>query len=180
MFCDQSFLNGVCVTEQPTGKALGESCTVVPDGEPAEPDECIGFCQADSATGTTGRCQTACGIGNECGWNAATEQYDGVCFYASVLTVRTGTIGDFGFCTPSCDCSGDCNDADLACTLLPQGELPDDFRGAGLCFSPNLPEDEGGGRDPDFVEYNQCTGSGGEGGGGPAGEAGAAAGGAGG
>ena len=88
----------------------------------------------------------------------ATEKFDGVCFYASVLTSDTGDVGDFGFCTPSCNCTDDCNDSTLACQLLSQGALSSDFRGAGLCFAP----------DATTKEYNQCTdtGAGGSGAGG--------------
>lgn len=172
MYCDQSFLNGTCVTAKPTGtKALGEPCTVLDEGEP---DECIGFCQADAATGDAGHCAATCGLARQCAWNATTEKYDGVCFYASILTSETGDVGDFGFCTPTCNCTEQCNDPALACSLLTQGALTTDFRGAGLCFSP----------DPMTKEYNQCTGSGGAGGAdsgtGGAGAAGESAGGAGG
>lgn len=160
MYCDQSFLSGVCVSEKPTGKGLGEPCTVPAEGEPSEPDGCLGFCQADSETGNAGHCATTCGLLSECGWNAATKKFDGACFYASALTVDTGYIGDFGFCTPTCNCSDECQDSSLVCSLLTQGPLTDDFRGPGLCFSPST--------DPmnPTKEYNQCTGAGGGGGGG--------------
>jgi hypothetical protein len=175
MYCDQSFLNGTCVTAKPTGKkTLGEPCTVPAATEPDEPDECLGFCQADAATGNEGHCATTCGLANQCSWNAATKKFDGVCFYASILTSETGDVGDFGFCTPTCNCTDECNDPELACSLLTQGALNADFRGAGLCFSP----------DAMTKEYNQCTGSGGAGGAdsgtGGAGTAGDGAGGAGG
>jgi hypothetical protein len=158
MYCDQSFLSGVCVSQKPTGKALGEPCTLPAAGEPSEPDGCLGFCQADSATGNEGHCAATCGLARQCSWNAQTEKFDGVCFYASVLTSDTGDVGDFGFCTPSCNCTDDCNDSTLACQLLSQGALSSDFRGAGLCFAP----------DATTKEYNQCTdtGAGGSGAGG--------------
>jgi hypothetical protein len=168
MYCDQSFLSGVCVSEKPTGKALGEPCTVVPDGEPAEPDECLGFCQADAADSTTGHCAATCGLLSECAWNADTEKFDGACFYASILTSETGFVGDFGFCTPACNCPEECNDPALTCSLLTQGELTDAFKGPGLCFSP----------DPDFEVHDQCMGStGGTGNTGDGGAPGAAGGG---
>src|SRR5207244_9089038 len=132
-------------------------CTVPAASGPAEPDECLGFCQADTAGGVKGHCATTCGIGNECAWNAASQKYDGVCFYASVLTADSGDLGDFGFCTPSCNCSADCNSTALACSLLQQGSLPtDSFRGAGLCFSP----------DATTQAYNHCADSGAGGAGG--------------
>jgi len=160
MYCDQSFLNGTCVTAKPTGKkALGEPCTMPSADEPEEPDECVGFCQADAETGNAGHCANTCALARQCAWNASTGKFDGVCFYASVLTSETGDVGDFGFCTPTCNCTEQCNDPALACSLLTQGALSSDFRGAGLCFSP----------DPMTKEYNQCTGEGGAGGGGGAG-----------
>lgn len=166
MYCDQSFLNGTCVTAKPTGKALGEPCTVPAANAPDEPDGCLGFCQADGETGNAGHCAATCGLARQCSWNASTEKFDGICFYASVLTSETGDVGDFGFCTPSCNCTEQCNDPSLACSLLTQGALSPDFRGAGLCFSP----------DPMTKEYNQCTGEGGSGAGGESGVGGAATG----
>lgn len=154
MYCDQSFLSGVCVAKKPTGKTLGEPCTLPPADGPSEPDECLGFCQADTAGSTTGHCATTCGLGNECAYNSATKKFDGLCLYASVLTADSGDTGDFGFCTPSCNCSADCRDGALACTLLTQALPTDTFKGAGLCFTP----------DAMTKEYNQCTGSAGAGG----------------
>jgi hypothetical protein len=155
MYCDQSFLSGVCTPNKQVGKALGEPCTVPAEGDPSEPDGCLGFCQADSDTGNKGHCAATCGLARQCSWNAATEKFDGICFYASVLTSETGDVGDFGFCTPSCNCTDECNDPALACSLLSQGALSADFRGPGLCFSP----------DAMTQEYNQC-GVGGDGSGG--------------
>jgi hypothetical protein len=172
MYCDQSFLSGVCLAKKQTGKALGEPCTVPPDSEPSEPDECLGFCQADAATGNKGHCAATCGLGNECAWNTATKVYDGLCLYASVLTADTGDTGDFGFCTPTCNCTADCKDEALACSLLSQALPTDSFHGAGLCFSP----------DAMTKEYDQCTdvANGGAGGVDSTGVAGSPAGGAGG
>jgi hypothetical protein len=156
MYCDQAFLNGVCTPVEPTGKGLGEPCTVPAAGDPQEPDGCLGFCQADSDTGNKGHCAATCGLGRECSWNATTAKFDGRCLYASILTAETGDVGDFGFCTPSCNCTDECNDPTLACSLLSQGPLPSTFRGPGLCFSP----------DPMTPEYNHCDGAGGDGAGG--------------
>lgn len=170
MYCDQSFLSGVCVDEEPTGKALGEPCTLPGPNEPSEPDECLGFCQADSADSTTGRCAATCGLLSACAWNSATSKFDGACFYASILTFQNGAAGDFGFCTSTCNCTDECNDSELACSLLPQGSLPNDFKGPGLCFS----------ADDETDEYNQCDapvgGAGGTGAGGAGGEPGGEAG----
>ncbi len=167
MYCDQSFLSGVCTTTKPTGKTLGEPCTVPGDNEPGEPDECLGFCQADETGSTKGHCATTCGLLSECAYNSSSGKFDGACFYASILT-QDGFIGDFGFCTPTCNCTDECNDPALACSLLTQGALNDDFRGPGLCFSP----------DPDTEEYNQCEGAGGNTGAGGGGGAPSDAGGA--
>jgi len=154
MFCDQGFLNGTCVATKPPGKALGEPCTVPGPNDPDEPDGCIGFCQADAANSTAGHCAATCGLARECAWNATSKKFDGICFYGTVLTNDNGDVGDFGFCTPSCNCTDECNDPTLACSLLQQGALNTDFKGPGLCFSP----------DPATPEYNQCTGAGGAGG----------------
>jgi hypothetical protein len=184
MYCDQSFLNGVCVPDEPAGKALGEPCTLPGPNEPSEPDECLGFCQADDETGVKGHCATTCGLGNECAWNADSQKFDGACLYLSVLS-RNGTTGDFGFCALTCNCTDECNDPALECSLLDNAPLRDEFRGPGVCFSV----------DPMTTPYNQCTdtsagggGAGGEssggagagaGAGGALGDAGAPAGGAG-
>ena len=169
MYCDQSFLSGVCRAQKPTGKGLGEPCTVPGPNEPAEPDECLGFCQPDSDVGDQGHCSATCGLLSECGWNAQTGKFDGACFYASVLTADVGYIGDFGFCTPTCNCTAECQDPALGCALIAGGPLPEDFRGPGLCFTP----------DPEEDELDQC-GAGGDSGAGGAGAGGAANAGAGG
>jgi hypothetical protein len=164
MYCDQSFLNGTCVEKKPAGKGLGEPCTVPADDEPNEPDDCIGFCQADSDTGNAGHCAATCGLFTQCGWNAETKKFDGACFFGSTLTAKTGSTGDFGFCTVTCNCAAECQDEKLGCELLMQGPLNDDFRGPGLCFPPDAMTEP----------YNQCTGSGGNAGaGGDAGAGGA-------
>ncbi|HXK20114.1 MAG TPA: hypothetical protein VNG33_20020, partial [Polyangiaceae bacterium] len=171
MYCDQSFLSGVCLTKKQTGKTLGEPCTLLPDSGPSEPDECLGFCQADDstdATSTKGHCAATCGLGNECAYNATTKVFDGLCLYGSILTSDTGDTGDFGYCTPTCNCSNDCRDGALTCTLLTQALPLDSFRGAGLCFAP----------DAMTQEYNQCTDSGTGGAGGDTSAGGAAAAGA--
>jgi hypothetical protein len=156
LYCDQSFLSGVCVSTKPVGKALGEPCTVPAANAPAEPDGCIGFCQADGDVGNQGHCAATCGLLNPCGWNAQTQKYDGLCLYASVLTANDGHIGDFGFCTPTCNCSEQCGDASLACSLLADGPLTQEFRGPALCFTP----------DPNTEEYDACSTGGGSGEGG--------------
>jgi hypothetical protein len=166
MYCDMSFLNGTCVTEKPTGKALGEPCTVPGDDEPDEPDECLGFCQADESGSTQGHCSATCALGYDCSFNSATEKFDGACFYPSVLTADNPAAGDFGFCTPACNCSSECNDAALACLSIPQIPLDDNYRGPGLCFSP----------DDQSEELTACGAGGADGGGtggSPSGDAGA-------
>jgi hypothetical protein len=53
---------------------------------------------------------------------------------------------------PTCNCSADCDDPELGCSLLTQGALPAAFRGPGLCFTGLEPEEEidlcGGGGAP--------------------------------
>jgi hypothetical protein len=144
LFCDQSFLNGTCVAKKPSGtKGLGEPCTVK-----GEPDDCLGFCQADVDVGNKGHCAVGCGIGNECSWNSATQVFDGLCAFASVLT-DDSAAGDFGFCALACNCSGECRDPNLACSL-DAGELPSSFRGPGLCFEASSVAEP----------YEQCAASG--------------------
>jgi len=166
LYCDASFLSGVCVEKKPTGKALGEACTVKD-----EPDDCLGFCQADETGKTAGHCAQTCALGVQCAWNTSARVYDGVCLYASVLTQDTGAAGDFGFCTPSCNCTEECGDPALGCAVEPTlGRLNSDFRGPGLCFT----------ADPNIKELDECTGAGGVpnagGGGAPTGSEGGAGG----
>lgn len=168
LYCDQSFLSGTCVPEKPTGKRLGEPCTVSDGGEP---DECIGFCQPDEAGSTQGHCGNSCGLGRQCAWDPESKKYDGLCLFLSSFTTdgRDGT-GDFGFCTLTCDCADECYDSRLSCQLL-SSELNDTFKGGGLCVS----------KDAGLPAHNQCTGAGGNGAGGAgAGGAGGSDGGAGG
>lgn len=134
LFCSQQFLNGTCVATQPTGKPLGAPCTV-----PAanQPEECVGFCQADSAESDQGHCSASCGLTSPCGWSAETQKFGGACLYASSLTAANGGAGDFGFCTPSCNCAADCDTDGIACEELSIGPLGSDFSGQGLCFAPD-------------------------------------------
>ena len=164
MYCDQSFLSGLCRSSKPTGKRLGEPCTVPAANQPEEPDGCLGFCQADSDVGTQGHCAATCGLGRECAWDAASQRFDGLCLYASALTVDTGAEGDFGFCTPSCNCSEQCNDPALSCQLLASGALDASFKGQGLCFA----------TDATSTPVEDCA-SGGAGGGGASSAGGAGA-----
>jgi hypothetical protein len=168
-YCDQSFLAGLCVDEKPTGKALGEPCTVPAENEPSEPDECLGFCQRDAEGSSAGHCVTNCSLLNQCAWNSETEKFDGACLYVSALDPN-GAEGDFGFCMPACNCTDECQDETLRCIVDGQ-ELPPSFKGPGLCF----PADEDG---ENLLELNECTGTGGGGagsGGAGTGEAGAGA-----
>lgn len=169
-YCDQSFLGGLCLDKKPTGKALGEPCTVPAEDDPAEPDECLGFCQADGADTNEGHCVVNCGLGKECSWSSGIERFEGVCIYPSILD-QDGGLGDFGFCMPACNCTADCQDPTLQCTteaaVLPTAT----YKGAGLCY----PADQA------TEEYDQCSGTGdGGAGSGGAGSGGADSGGAGG
>jgi len=176
LYCDQSFLHGACIPDKPTGKALGEPCTVAKAGSLSEPDECVGFCQADEAGSTKGHCANTCGLGQKCGWNATTEKFDGDCLFVSSLTQSPlDGNGDYGFCALTCNCSGECFDPTLSCTLLPK-EFDETYRGAGACISTDFVKDPDNG----LSEYNQCTGAGGNGGAAGAGGSGGADAGAGG
>jgi hypothetical protein len=160
-YCDQSRTlggagGGVCRKTKPTGKGLGEPCTVPGDDEPNEPDECQGFCSPDAATGNAGHCTTNCGLLNECGWNPTTQKFDGLCMYGTTL-LEDEDLGDIGFCGLTCNCTDECNDDRLVCTVQ-YGELRDTFRGPGMCLA-----------ESDMtVLLDQC-GAGGDGSGGAAG-----------
>lgn len=132
-YCDQSFLSGTCTTVKPTGKRLGEPCTVPGPDEPREPDECRGFCQSDDG-GPSGHCAATCGLSSPCAWSSDTETFDGACLYLTAVTSETAGVGDFGFCTPTCSCSEECGQDGAVCALLPDGELNQAFTGPGLCF----------------------------------------------
>jgi hypothetical protein len=156
-YCDQDFLKGVCTPVKQIGKTLGEACTVTPANEP---DDCLGFCRADAEGSTNGHCAANCGLFNPCAWNSATEKFDGFCGYGSGFTTGTVDTGDFGYCTPSCNCTDDCGNPGVVCSILDDVALPATFRGPGLCFAPEA----------DTVEYNQCNGAGGAGGDGAGGD----------
>lgn len=159
-YCDQSFLSGVCMTQKPIGKRLGEPCIVPAPGQPNEPDQCLGFCQADTANGIKGHCATSCAFARQCGWDAETRRFDGLCAFGSVLTPADIAEGDFGFCALACNCSKQCNDATLECQLLSDQALPaDSFSGAGLCFQSDL-----GSTPLEACGANEAGGAGGAGG----------------
>jgi hypothetical protein len=102
---------------------------------PAEPDECLGFCQADAAGSTSGHCWAECGLGNGCAWDAVSRRFAGSCHYYSTLAQANG-VGDFAYCTPACNCAAECYDASLTCYAL-KGVSPLDAKayvGPGLCF----------------------------------------------
>lgn len=132
MYCDQSLLKGTCVSTRPTGKALGEPCTVE-----AEPDECIGFCQPDVSGSTLGHCAANCSLGTNCNYDATTQLYGGICFaFSSVEEARS--TGDFGFCSRACDCSSECYQGNT-CQLPANLELSSiTYSAPGLCLSPTL------------------------------------------
>jgi hypothetical protein len=137
LYCDQAFLSGTCTPQKPTGKRLGEPCTMPSAQEPDEPDECLGFCQADSAGGGSAHCAASCVLGSECAWDAGSGKFDGACLYRTLLTSNNAVdAGDFGFCTPTCSCSDGCSKAGVVCSVLDgSGPLSDAFSGPGLCFS---------------------------------------------
>lgn len=163
MYCDQSFLSGVCVAKKQTGKALGEPCTVPGANEPDEPDECLGYCAPDETGSTKGHCVSTCTYGAPCSYNTTTQKYDGACILVNKQIVGSSPdLGDMGYCDLTCDCASDCMDATLGCEML-DSALPDQFRGGGFCLEPSAMS----------VPYDQCgaggagpgPGAGGEGGG---------------
>jgi hypothetical protein len=159
MYCDQSYFGGTCVTQEPVGKPLNAPCTVPAANAADEPDDCVGWCRPDATGSSTGHCAANCNLGNECSWNPETKKFDGLCLYASFLTVESGAIGDIGSCTPTCNCASECGRANVGCELLGGQPLTTDFRAPGLCFTP----------DATSVPYDQCTGTGGAGAGGAGG-----------
>lgn len=164
MYCDQSFLNGVCLTKKPAGKPLGAACKVPDVGEP---EECLGFCQPDASGSAQGHCTTTCGVGRECGWNSDKKTFDGLCLYVSSLTGDVDT-GDFGYCTGVCNCSAECPVSGRECELFDQPLPTDVFSAPGVCLDP----------DPSLQPYNKCSDMGVGGDSGSAGAAGSDAGGA--
>lgn len=147
LFCEQAFLGGWCVPREPAGKKLGEPCTVPTANEPAEPDECRGFCRADSNGSQLGHCAATCGLGYECAWDATSQQFDGACLYTTLLTANGG-FGDMGFCTPACGCNEQCNDPSLECRALGGQSLNEAFSGPGLCLAPDPAADDSHGACP--------------------------------
>jgi hypothetical protein len=134
LYCDQSFGGGMCSSKKPTGKRLGEPCTVPGPLDPLEPDECLGFCQPDAEGSSTGRCYVPCGLGNDCAWDATSRRFDGVCYYQSAYEPASG-VADFGYCTPTCNCAADCNEALSECYNVTDSLLSTaTHNGAGLCF----------------------------------------------
>ena len=106
--------------------------------------------------GSVGPCRTVAVSLSLCRfwWNSESELFDGACFGPSATVGPDATLGDFGYCVPTCSCSEDCNSEALGCGLLSIGELPATFRGPGLCFSGIEPADQ----------IDLCGGGGGSGG----------------
>jgi hypothetical protein len=160
-YCDLSFLAGTCVDEKPVGKTIGQPCSMVG----GEPDDCLGFCQADEAGGTTGHCVSTCAIGAGCSWDAESEKFGGFCLFPSVFSPDSRAhLLDWGFCDPVCNCEAECNDPALGC--YPSGALmltTEDYAATGLCFALDTGEGGAGGATP---QMDQCTAAGGNGAGG--------------
>lgn len=133
MYCDQSFLGGVCVKTEPSGLPLGSPCTVQD-----EPDECLGVCQDDGFGSGFGYCVANCPLGFACGYNSFSGLFDGACLTHSIFSEATST-GDFGFCTPTCSCTDDCYSSGGTCQLPDGSELDDTlFANPGVCLDPTL------------------------------------------
>jgi hypothetical protein len=137
MYCDQSFLNGLCVTKKQTGKGLGEPCTVPGPLEPDEPDECLGYCGADETGGSEGHCISTCTYGEPCAYNTVTHKHDGACILVNSQIVGAApSAGDMGYCSLTCNCASECLDATLGCELLDSPLSTKEFRGGGFCLDP--------------------------------------------
>ncbi len=136
LHCDQSWGGGACVEAAPTGKALGEACAVVPLDQPAEPDECLGYCQQDTRGSSDGHCGSLCTYGEGCSWDTATARFDGACILISqAIEGPSATPGDFGYCNQTCNCSDDCRVIGQRCVQL-GNRLGAEFSGPGLCLTP--------------------------------------------
>jgi hypothetical protein len=101
---------------------------------PPRARRCLGFCQPDAEASSTGHCYAPCGLGNDCAWDATSRRFDGACYYQSSYEPASG-VGDFGYCTPTCNCAADCNEALSECYNVTGGLLDTaTHNGAGLCF----------------------------------------------
>jgi hypothetical protein len=78
--------------------------------------------------------------------------FDGACLYVSAITgSQNVAAGDFGFCTPTCNCAAECNDPALGCETDSQGKLGAQYRAGGLCFPPGATS----------IPLDECNGAGG-------------------
>jgi hypothetical protein len=146
-FCDQSFGSGTCVKTQPLGLELGAICSV-------SNDLCKGYCQADAAGSDDGHCMTICGLGNSCGYNSDTGYYQGVCLTFSYFFEDARDAHDFGFCSPSCNCTDECYDLSTTCLVGEGGLDASTYANPGLCLSPEVGEELG------LTELFVCDGDG--------------------
>ncbi len=164
-YCDLGA--GTCTKTKPTGDPVGTACTPATrdtlGNTVAGSNNCKDLCIRTSADGVmpaTGVCVQFCSGLYECGYDNEQNKPTGVCYGA--LSDTFGLL-DFGYCLPSCDCTGTCPFSDDVCRAWTstQQSFVSDLGKNGLC----VPDVAGS------VELTECTGEGGAGGAG--GDAGA-------
>jgi hypothetical protein len=117
--------NGLCQAEPPTGWAHGSECSISDAGV----DECLGFCLTlVQPRWCSGRCTI--GVEATCGWEPASGlPARHVC---GMIFPGAGP-GDFGVCTPLCECDADCPNATYRCQPFSNPELEDKYKMKGYC-----------------------------------------------
>ena len=131
LFCSVS--DGVCLAEEPPGKAVGEQC------DPDVAGECAGFCLP--FTEDYAACSGLCNIGAiGCGGSAESEvPGEPVCEFP--FSPGAG-IGDLARCIQGCECDADCSHPDARCAPLAPAEQLDDARdfygSTGFCLEEGL------------------------------------------
>jgi len=152
---------GFCTTVLPTGKDLGESCTVAGD---SGVETCKGNCvEFESGATTFGACAQGCTMGAQpsCGWGGpGTGPAPATCLFTESVIVDKGGpgLGDYGLCGLLCDCNSQCKTSGFVCHAWegPNAiDLKYYFGRSGYC-SPSVEPD--GGIDPGI---STCGGDGG-------------------
>lgn len=126
--CDVGW--GLCVDEEPAGKAVGETCDVN-----AEQSECAsGYCLGIAAELDVGVCSGACNFHPDvavCGGEPGESAVAGC--LGSLVTAIESSVGDLGQCIPLCDTSEDCPTG-LACDLSEPDSTVQYYGRPGFCF----------------------------------------------
>jgi hypothetical protein len=100
------------VDEARTGAALGASCVVDDEKTPTDEDPCKGFCLTfvDENQQPTGHmCSARCSLGGDLatGMNCGGVM-GGLCVFGPSVDDVSAEVGDFAFCTGSCDAHDKC------------------------------------------------------------------------